>query len=58
MRSMNLEQKKRGRLSLGLVLVARHKNWPNLVLAKHQIAITFALTIIIGHIVCGFWDRK
>jgi len=44
--------------SLGLVLVARHVNRPNLVLAKLQTAINFYLAVRIGHIVYGFGVEK
>jgi len=44
--------------SLGLVLVARHKNRPTLVLAKLETAITFALTVRIGNIVYAFGVEK
>jgi len=44
--------------SLGLVLVARHVNRPNLVLAKLQTAITFGLAVRTGHIVYGFGVEK
>jgi len=53
MRSTNIMQQKVAE-SLGLVLVPRHQNWPNLVLAKLQTAITFGLAVRIGHIVYGF----
>jgi len=57
MRSTNLVLKKVAE-SLGLVLVARHKNRPNIVLAKLQTAITFALAVRIGHIVYDFGVEK
>jgi len=44
--------------SLGFVLVAQYKNRPNMVLAKHEVAITFALAIRTGHIVYGFGVEK
>jgi len=44
--------------SLDLVLLARYKHRPNLVLSKRQITITFALTIRIGHIVYGIGVGK
>jgi len=37
-----------------VVLVAGYKNCPNLILAKLQIAITFALVVRIGDILYGF----
>jgi len=44
--------------NLILVLVAGYKNRSNLVLVKLQSAITFALTVRIGHIVYGFKIQK
>jgi len=44
--------------SLGLVLVARHENRPNLILAKLQTTIIFGLAIRIGHIAYGFRVEK
>jgi len=52
-RSMNLVLRKVVD-SLGLILVARHLNRPNLVLANLQPAIMFALSFRIGHIIYGF----
>jgi len=53
MRSTNLMIQKVAE-SLGLVPDTRHQNWPNLVLAKLQTAITFGLASRIGHIVYRF----
>jgi len=39
-------------------MVARHANRPNMVLAKLQTVITFALSVRIGHIVYGFGVQK
>ena len=57
MRSMNLVLRKVEE-SLGLILVARHLNRQNLVLAKLQTAITFALAVRIEHIIYGFGVEK
>jgi len=44
--------------SNALALVALHQNWPNLVLAEFQTAITFPLAVRIGHIAFGFLIEK
>jgi len=57
MRSTNLTIQKVAE-SLGLVLVARHLNRPNVVLPKLQPTITFALAVRIEHIVYSFGVEK
>jgi len=41
-----------------LVLVAGYKNWPNLILAKLQIAITFAMVVRTEDILYDFGVEK